>query len=413
VEGGLTTSPPAVDAAVRGGLTRLLGGFRDGVITLSDAEGDRVLGVGGDLRARISVHSSAAYGAFLTGSRGLARAYADGLWDSDDLVSLVRIAARALSTADPWRERLAALTGPFERLLAASRSNTRSRSRDNVERHYDLGNDFFALVLDETLAYSCAYFEREEMTLAEASRAKLERVCRLLDLRPGDRLLEMGSGWGSLALHAAKHFGCRVSTVTISPSQRDHIESAARSEGVADRVEVVLSDYRDVRGTWDKLASVEMIEAIGAEHLDTFIARCGGLLPRGGVMVLQAITQSERLYRVNRYRRNFLNDIIFPGGCAPSLEAIARAAARRTSLRVAAVHDITAHYPPTLRAWRERLERNWPRIERLGRFDETFRRTWRLYFAYCEAAFLERRLQDRQIVLANPGWRGENRLLEA
>ena len=402
---------PAAETAIRGALVRLLRAFDGGTITVVDGEGEHRLGCGGDLRATVTVRSPAAYGSLLAGGRGLARAYADGLWDCDDLVTLVRIAARAMFRLDPWRERLAAVTQPVERLLAVRRSNTRWRSRSNVERHYDLGNDFFSLVLDETMGYSCAYYERPDMAPVEASRANLERVCHMLDLRPGDRLLEMGSGWGGLALHAATRFGCHVSTVTISHNQRRHIERLAARAGVADRVEVLLRDYRDVRGRWDKLVSLEMVESIGAQHLDTFLERCGRLLDPAGLMVLQAITTTDRIFHVERYRRTFLNQLIFPNGCAPSLEAITGAAARRTAMRVTAVYDITPHYPPTLRAWRERLQRNWPRIQLLGRFDEPFRRLWTLYFSWCEAGFLERRVFDRQIVFANPGWREENRLL--
>ena len=402
---------PAAETAIRGALQRLLRTFDGGTITLVDGKGQHRLGAGGDLQAVVTVRSPAAYRSLLGGGRGLARAYADSLWDCDDLVAFVRIAARAMFRVDPLRERFAAITQPLDRVVAARRANTRQRSRSNVERHYDLGNDFFSLVLDETMGYSCAYYERPDMLPVEASRANLERVCHMLDLRPRDRLLEMGSGWGGLALHAATRFGCHVSTVTISHSQRDYIERLARDAGVADRVEVVMSDYRDVRGRWDKLVSLEMVESIGAQHLDTFLAQCGRLLAPDGLMVMQAITTTDRIFHVERYRRAFLNTLIFPNGCVPSLEAITRAAAQHTSMRVTAVYDITPHYPPTLRAWRDRLQRNWPRIEQLGRFDEHFRRLWTLYFSWCEAGFIERRVFDRQIVFANRGWREENRLL--
>lgn len=402
---------PAAENAIRGLLERLLRTFDGGTITLVDSDGEHRLGVGGDLSVVVTIHSPAAYRAVLSGGRGIARAYTDGLWDCDDLVGLIRIASRAMFRADPWRERAAKVLKPLQRLTATRRSNTRARSRSNVERHYDLGNDFFSLVLDETMGYSCAFYERPDMSPVEASRANLERVCHMLDLRPEDRLLEMGSGWGGLALHAATRFGCHVSTVTISLSQRDYIDRLAREAGVADRVKVVMSDYRDVRGRWDKLVSLEMVESIGPQHLHTFLEQCGRLLAQDGLMVMQAITTTDRLYHVERYRRAFLNDLIFPNGCVPSLEAITNAAAQRTSMRVSGVYDITPHYPPTLRAWNDRLQRNWPRIQELGRFDEHFRRLWTLYFSWCEGGFLERRVFDRQIVFANPGWREENRLL--
>lgn len=401
-------------SAARALVLATLGRIRWGRLRIVDGPLTRRLGDGSPDApcTTVHVHSPEVYTALLRRrGRGLAEAYADGWWDCDDLVALVRIAARALDGADIWRTRAALLTAPYHRLAAAARSNTRRRSRDNVERHYELGNDFFSLVLDETMGYSCALWERPDMEPADASRANLERVCRLLDLRPGDRLLELGSGWGGLALHAATRFGCHVSTVTISPAQHDHIESLARGYGVGDRVEVIVRDYRDLRGSWDKLVSLEMIESVGADHLDDFVGGVGRLLKPSGLAVLQAITTHDRLYRIDRHRRTFLNQLIFPGGFVPSIEAILGAVARRTDMRTIAAYDITPHYPPTLRAWRERLERNWPRIRALGRFDERFHRLWRLYFAWCEASFAERRVLDRQLVLAGPRWRGENRVL--
>jgi cyclopropane-fatty-acyl-phospholipid synthase len=390
---------------------RVLRRVHDGRFVLVDADGEHATGPeDSGLHARIDVHDPAVYLAALKGSRGLARTYADGLWDCDDLVAMVRIAARAMDRVDPWRARLAVATLPLQRASTAFR-NTRARSRDNIERHYDLGNDFFSLVLDDTMGYSCAYYEQPGMAPLDASRANLERVCRMLDLRPGDRLLELGSGWGPLALHAAEHFGCHVSTVTISPAQREYIEGLAAQRGIAALVEVIVEDYRDVRGTWDKVASLEMVESIGAAHLGAFAAQVGRLMRPEGLALIQAITTTDRLFRIERYNRTFLNEYIFPGGHTPSVEAILDAFARGTDLRTVAVHDITAHYPPTLRAWNQRLQQNWPRIAALGRFDERFRRLWTLYFSWCEAAFLERRVQDRQILLAGRRWRDEDRLL--
>ncbi len=377
-------------------------------------EGDRRHVLGGHnegaLRATVTVHDSEAFIRLRQGSLGLADSYAEGMWDADDLVALIRIAARSMTAIDGLRERAAAIMMPLRRAAASRRANTHARSRRNVERHYDLGNEFFSLVLDETMGYACAYWERPEMEPAEASRANFDRVCRLLDLREGERVLEMGSGWGGLAVHAAERTGCFVSTVTLSENQRDYIDGLSREAGVADRVEVLLSDYRDVRGTWDKIVSLEMVESIGAQHLATFMACCGRLMRPDGMMLMQAITTHDRLFRVDRYARTFLNQRIFPGGCAPSVEAILQASAGTTDLRCVGVYDITPHYPLTLRAWRERLERNRAAISALG-FDERFLRLWRLYFSYCEAGFLERRVQDRQLVLAGPRWREETRLL--
>jgi len=397
--------------AARAALHTALRGVREGSITVVDGDGEHAAGNPGDeLRARVVIHDPAVYPALLSRGKGMARTYAEGRWDCDDLVALVRIAARAMFRADPWRARISAATWPIQRARASFR-NTRTRSRDNVERHYDLGNDFFSLVLDETMGYSCAFYPRPGMDPVEASRANLDRVCTLLDLQPGERVIELGSGWGPFALHAAEHYDVHVSTVTLSHSQRDHIEQRAAERGIGERVQVIVSDYRDVRGTWDKAISMEMVESIGAAHLDDFSGQIGRLLKPDGLALVQAITTTGRLFPVERYSSTFLNEMIFPGGHTPSVEAILDAVARSTELRPVAMYDITAHYPPTLRAWRARLQQNWPRIAALGRFDDWFLRLWTLYFSWCEAGFEERRVQDRQILLAGPRWRDEDRLL--
>jgi len=402
-----------IDVAARAArllLFQALGRAHAGRIVFADSDGEHTVG-DGDLCASVVVHTASAYTALVRGGRGMGRAYADGLWDCDDLVTLVRIAARGLGRLDPYRTRLSALTSPLHRVAASLRANDRRRSSENVVRTYDLGNDFYSLVLDETMGYSCAFYERPDMDPVEASRANIERVCRLLDLRPGERLLELGSGWGGLAVHAAKHFGCHVSTVTLSQRQREYINKAAADAGVSGSVEVILRDYRDVRGAWDKIVSLEMVESVGPQFLRAFTAQIGRLLRPEGLALVQAITTGDRLFRAERYHVTFLNEYIFPGGYVPSLEAILDAVAHTTPLRAIGVYDITPSYPPTLRAWRDRLQRNWSRIEALGRFDEWFRRLWTLYFSWCEAGFLERRVTDRQILLAGPQWRDEDRLL--
>jgi cyclopropane-fatty-acyl-phospholipid synthase len=403
-----------VHHAARAMVLRVLRDLPGGRIEVIDGDGTHVVGArtgACPLTATVTVHEPATYQRLLRGSRGLADAYADGWWDADDLVTVIRIAARSMAAIDGLRARAAWIGAPVRRAAASRRSNTHARSRRNVERHYDLGNEFFSLVLDETMGYSCAYWERPDMDAVEASRANLDRVCRLLDLREGERVLEMGSGWGGLAVHAAQRTGCHVSTVTLSENQRRYVEQLAHDAGVAGRVEVIVSDYRDVRGTWDKVMSLEMVESIGPQNLATFIACCAGLMRPDGLMLLQAITTHDRLFRIDRYARTFLNERIFPGGCAPSVEAILSASARTTELRCVGLYDITPHYPLTLRAWRERIQGNWTYIASLGGFDEHFLRMWTLYFSYCEAGFLERRVQDRQLLLAGPQWRDEDRLL--
>jgi cyclopropane-fatty-acyl-phospholipid synthase len=358
------------------------------------------------LHARIVVRSPA-FWTELVGGRGvgLGRAYMDGLWECDELVTLVRIAARAMVAGDRARERLLPLVGPVQRAAWKLRANTRQRSRERIAAHYDLGNELFSRFLDETMMYSCGIFERPDATLHEASVAKLERICRTLDLGPDDHVLEIGTGWGGFAIHAAGRHGCRVTTTTISRAQHDHAVEAVRAADLEDRVTVLLEDYRDLRGRYDKIVSIEMIEAVGWEHLDTYFEVCAQRLEPDGAMLLQAIVTSDLTYRVERASVGFINAFIFPGGTLPSLAAIERSVGR-TDLRNVRLEDISGHYVPTLAAWRRNFVAAWPELRGQG-YDERFRRVWELYLAYCEAGFEERRIQDVQVVLAKPGFRAE------
>jgi cyclopropane-fatty-acyl-phospholipid synthase len=263
----------------------------------------------------------------------------------------------------------------------------------------------FRLFLDESMTYSCAYFESPDLSLAEAQEAKLDLVCRKLELTPDDHLLEIGSGWGSLALHAAGRYGCRVTTTTISREQREVAVERVREGGLEDRVTVLLQDYRDLRGRFDKLVSIEMIEAVGWQYFDTFFRRCGELLHPHGLMLLQAITVVDRAYELEKATRSFIKQLIFPSGCLPSVEVIRRGVDRVTDMRMLDLEDITPHYPETLRRWRENFLRSANRAADLG-YDLRFRRLWELYFAWCEGGFRERRIGDVQALLAKPSYRG-------
>jgi cyclopropane-fatty-acyl-phospholipid synthase len=392
------------ERAARGAVHALLARVRGGTLELVEDGAARTFGTPlGEppLHARIVVHDPAFHPALLSGGAGAGRAYIDGAWDCDELVALVRIAARAMPALDRWRERLLPLTAPWQRTAWRLRANTRARARERIAAHYDLGNRLFSRFLDETMTYSCALFERPDATLREAQLAKLERICRRLQLRPGERLLEIGSGWGGLALHAARRYGVHVTTTTISREQHAHVTAAVRAAGLEDRVTVLLRDYRDLRGRYDKLVSVEMIEAVGWEHLDDYFAACGALLEPHGAMLLQAIVHPHRVFRVEKAARGFIREFIFPGGTLPSLVAIERALARRTDLRSVALDDITPHYARTLACWRERFRAAWSELRTRG-YDERFRRMWDLYLAYCEAGFRERRIGDVQLLLAKP-----------
>ncbi len=399
----------ARERAARRLVDALLARARGGTIELAEDGIARTFGTPAGnppLRARIEVRDPAFHAALLSGGAGAGRAYADGLWDCDDLVALVRIAARAMPPLDRWRERLLPLTAPWQRTAWRLRSNSRARARERIAAHYDLGNTLFSRFLDESMTYSCALFERPDMSLHAAQLAKLDRICRRLQLRPGERLLELGTGWGGLALHAAGRYGAHVTTTTISREQHAHASAAVRAAGLEDRVTLLLRDYRDLRGRYDKLVSVEMIEAVGWEHLDTYFAACSELLEPHGAMLLQAILHPHRVFRVEKAANGFIRECVFPGGTLPSMHAIERSLARRTDLRGVALDDITPHYARTLACWRERFHAAWPELRALG-YDERFRRTWDLYLAYCEAGFRERRIADVQLLLAKPAFRGE------
>jgi cyclopropane-fatty-acyl-phospholipid synthase len=380
----------------------VLGRLREGRLEIVEPGRRRGFGPpAAPLVATVRAHDSSFWRALLGGSRGLADAYGAGAWDSEDLVTLVRIGAREMPRLDRWRRPLA----PLRNLLSRVPRNTRAASRRHVAAHYDLGNDLFRLFLDESMTYSCAVFERPQASLQEAQEVKLERVCRKLELGPEDHVLEIGTGWGSFALHAAGRFGCRVTTTTISREQHEVASRRVREAGLEDRVTVLLEDYRDVRGRYDKLVSIEMIEAVGWQYYDLFFRRCGELLDPRGLMLLQAIVIDDRAYEVEKASRSFIKELIFPSGCLPSVEVISRCVARATHLRMLDLEDITGHYPETLRRWRENFVRLAGRAGELG-YDMRFRRLWELYLAYSEGGFLERRIGDVQALLAGPAYRG-------
>ncbi|GIK77623.1 MAG: cyclopropane-fatty-acyl-phospholipid synthase [Actinomycetes bacterium] len=363
------------------------------------------------LRARVEVRDPRVYRRIARSkSIALGQCYGDGLWEADDLVALLRIAARDIGRADPLRRRLAPLLLPFQRLATLPMLNTRSGARSNIAAHYDLGNEMFELFLDrEAMMYSCARYETGTETLEEAQHARLERVCDALELRPTDHLLEIGTGWGGMAVHAASTRGCRVTTTTISREQREYAEARVIAAGLEDRVSVIGADYRDLGGTYDKLVSLEMIEAVGWEWFDAYFHHCSRLLGPAGLFFLQAIVIADAAYEHEKRTRSFANQLIFPGGCLPSVESIQRSIASETDLRTVALEDISRSYVLTLRAWRERFEAAAGRLEELG-YDERFRRIWSFYLAISEAGFAEARIRDVQMLFAKPRWSGRPRL---
>jgi len=397
------------DALARTAVSAVMSrGVRHGRIEVVEGGRRRGFGpAGADLRATVTVNDPAAWRGPLRGSVGLGEGYVDGLWETDDLVALIRIAARELRDLDGLRGAVARPRGALHRLRRLVPENTRPGARANISAHYDLGNDLFASFLDERMMYSCAYFPSASASLEEAQLAKLERICARLRLGPGNHLLEIGSGWGGLAVHAAREHGCRVTTTTISSRQHDLARRRVREAGLEDRVTVLQQDYRDLRGRYDRLVSVEMIEAVGWQYFDEFFRRCDELLAPDGAMLLQAITMDDRAYRIERVSRSFIRTMIFPNGCLPSQEVIARCIARDTDMRSVHMEDLTPHYAETLHRWRENLDAHADELEAHG-YDERFRRLWRMYLCYCEAGFAEHRIGLAQALFAKPQWRPES-----
>jgi cyclopropane-fatty-acyl-phospholipid synthase len=290
------------------------------------------------------------------------------------------------------------------RVLHALKRNSKDGSRRNIEAHYDLGNAMFEQFLDPTMMYSSAIFPHANSTLEEASVAKLERVCQTLRLRPSDHLVEIGTGWGGMALHAARNYGCRVTTTTISREQHDFAVKRIAEAGLSDRVTVLLRDYRELEGRFDKLVSIEMIEAVGHRYLPVYFETCGKLLKPDGLMLLQSILIPDQRYHRALDSVDFIQRYIFPGGFLPCPGEILKQVSAKTDMQLVGVFDITLDYARTLEAWRTRFGARTESIRALG-YSEDFLRLWDYYFAYCEGGFRERAISTAQFLMAKPGWR--------
>ncbi len=337
----------------------------------------------------------------LAGTVGAGEAYIQGRWRCSDLTALARLMIIERSVMEELDSKGARFVRPLLRLGHWLHANTRRGSERNIAAHYDLGNDFFAEVLDPGMTYSCALFESAEATLEEAQTAKYDRLCRKLALSPDDHLVEIGTGWGGLALHAARHYGCRVTTTTISRQQHAWAEGRIRAQGLQDRIELLFRDYRELEGGYDKLVSIEMIEAVGLSELPTYFDRLGKLLRPHGMAAVQAIVIEDRLYEQARRSVDFIQRFVFPGSGIPSIGSMTQAAAGSSDLRLYHLEDITRHYPPTLRAWNERLAASAERLEHRG-YGAALLRLFEFYLCYCEAGFLERAIGDVQMVFTKP-----------
>ena len=340
------------------------------------------------------------------GTIAAGESYMDGLWSCSDLTALVRIMVGNQEAQQQLESGLARLTVPLQRLLHRLNDNTLAGSRRNIAAHYDLGNRFYQLFLDPTMAYSCGIFERDDSTLEEASTAKFDRICRKLGLAPGMQVLEIGTGWGGFAIHAARNYGCHVTTTTISQQQHDLAAEKITACGLNKQISLLQQDYRDLTGQFDRLVSIEMIEAVGHRHLPTFFQVWSDRLKPDGAALIQAITMPDHYYERYLNAPDFINRYIFPGSCCPSLHAISDAMARSTDLRLNHLEDFSQHYARTLREWRNAFHANLEQVRGMG-CDEGFIRMWEYYLCYCEGGFAERFTGVAQLLFSKPGYREE------
>ena len=387
-------------------LVRRLAGLRDGVLRLVDDEGSVDLGTRGELEATVRVLDTSFYHQVVSGgSVGAGEAYRDGRWQTNELVPLVRLLTRNRDLLDGLDDGAARFVRWLTMWAHRMKPNSLRGSRRNVAAHYDLSNELFETFLDRRLMYSAAIYPHDAATLDEASTHKLDRILKKLELGPADHLLEIGSGWGGLAIHAALGTGCRVTTVTVSAEQHAYAERRVRAAGIADRVTVLNRDYRELRGEYSKLVSVEMVEAVGDGYLDGYFRCCNRLLAPGGLFLLQAITIEDHRYRRALGSVDFIRKHIFPGSFIPSVSRLVAGSARDTELRLVHLEDIGADYARTLEAWRARFLGNASRVAALG-FDDRFCRLWEFYLAYCEGGFRECSIGDAQMLFAKSPYRG-------
>lgn len=410
---GPTTAPRSAtrrvgDRAARRAGSALLARISEGSVVVQ--EGERLARHGaGPPEVTVSVHDPATWGRVLGGgSTQLGLSYVDGGWDADDLTGFLRLLIRNLRRVDRVRNRLRDTTGAgrlVDGLAAARRQVDKVRDRENIAAHYDLSNEFFDLLLDDTMTYSSARFDGDpDRPLAEAQAAKYDRLCTQLGLAAHHHVLEIGTGWGGFAEHAARTTGCRVTTTTISAEQEAYARARIEAAGLSDRVTVLGEDYRDLTGTYDRVVSIEMIEAVDWREHATFFATVDRLLADDGAAAIQAITITDQRYERAKHTQDFIKSAIFPGGCLPSVTRLVSVATEVSSLVMTDLDDFGSDYALTLRRWDENLQKHRHRLDDLG-FDDRLARLFEFYLAYCEAAFLERHVSVVQATFAKPAWR--------
>ncbi len=387
---------------------KLFSALRHGELVVHDNGETHRFG-GGDLSiapsASVTIHEPSAYSRILMGgTMGAAEAYIDGDWSTDQLTNVTRVFSANMPILESMKNNQNWLIKAALKLAHAARKNSLIGSRENIAAHYDLGNDFFSLFLDSTLMYSSAVFPPNCDNLAEASQHKLKLICEDLELKPTDHLIEIGTGWGGMAIYAAENYGCKVTTTTISREQLEHARAEIEKRGLQDKITLLFEDYRDLSGQFDKLVSIEMIEAVGHEYFDTYFNCVSNLLKPDGKAVIQAITINKQRYDDYRKSVDFIKRYIFPGGCLPSLNVISGALTRRTDMQIIDLRDIALDYARTLQHWHDAFMAELDAVKALG-FDEKFIRMWRFYLSYCEGGFRERIIGTYQITMAKPYYR--------
>jgi cyclopropane-fatty-acyl-phospholipid synthase len=388
---------------LRRGVMRQLQALKHGQLIVFEG-GERLLfGTPGQaLLGEIHIHDSAIWGLVASnGSIGAGEAFIHGYWTTPDLTAVIRVFVSNLDVLDAMEQGLARISRPLVKGLHWLNRNTRKGSKKNIEAHYDLGNDLFEQFLDPTMMYSAAQFSRPDDTLEQAQLNKLQRICQKLALTADDHLLEIGTGWGSMALYAAQHYGCRVTTTTLSNEQFAYTRQRIDEAGLGDRVTLLLQDYRDLEGRYDKLVSIEMIEAVGHRFLPTYFRKCAELLTDDGVMLIQAITIRDQRYEQAKRNVDFIQRYIFPGGALPSVQKMLHIVGKDTDMNLLHMEDFGLHYARTLRLWHDNFRLAHGRLRELG-YDEYFLRLWEFYLCYCEGGFLERTIGTAQLLFAKP-----------
>ncbi len=398
-----TVLAPLLGALARTVVLAQLGKLRHGHLRLLSHGQQWSFGeASSSLQAEVEVLDDATWSLIAgNGSIGAGEAYIHGYWRSPDLARVTRLFVANLDVLDALEGGLARLGRPALRLLHRFNRNSRRGARRNILAHYDLGNALFEHLLDPTMMYSAAQFEYPEQSLEQAQLHKLERICQKLELRAQDHLLEIGCGWGSLAIHAATHFGCRVTTTTLSQAQYAYTQARVRALGLVQQITVLCDDYRDLKGTFDKLVSIEMIEAVGHRYLPVYFRQCAALLKPDGLMLLQAITIRDQRYAQARRSVDFIQRYIFPGGALPSLSVLLDTASRQTALNLVHLEDFGLDYARTLEHWRDNLRKSRTLLADQG-YDDTFQRLWEFYLCYCQGGFEERAIGVAQLLWAAP-----------